>query len=105
MATVEFVLVSSASEALPAAAIAAGIGTSAPDLDGTRWRTGRVGVRDLAELSERLGVARSADASRAARPTVHLFDASGALVQRYRADPLDIARLVDELGYLIDRGG
>ena len=100
-APVEFVVVSGASERLPGAVAAPG-STAA---DGARWRVGRAGAREIAALRERLGIAAPPDAARAERPTVQLFDASGALVQRYRADPLDVARLVDEVVWLRDRGG
>ena len=103
-ASVEFVLVSDAPEALPAGATAPAIAPDAPGVGGTRWRVGRAGARELAALLDRLGVAASSDAPGAGRLDVQLFDAAGARVQRYRADPLDVARLVDEVAYLRDRG-
>ena len=101
---VEFVLVPGLPGALPEAATAAEIDPGASGAGGTRWRVGRAGAQEIPELRERLGLASSPGEVRAARPAVHLFDASGALVQRYRADPLDVARLVEEIAYLCESG-
>ena len=108
-APVEFVLVSDAAAPPPEAAIVAEAvppgeaadAQAATDARGTRWRVGRADARDVAALGGRLGLAP--DAARAGRAAVLAFDATGALVQRYRADPLDVARLADEIAHLRDR--
>ena len=72
--------------------------------DGRRWRAARAAPRELAALRERLGLVAAADATGGDRPTVHVLDTRGRLVQRYRADPLDVARLSDDVAWLRGRG-
>ena len=104
-APVEFVLVSDAPWALPEGAISAEAAPGAPGVGDARWRVGRAGAREIAALRERLGIASPPDATRAPHPAVQLFDADGAFVQRYRADPPDAARLADDIVHLRDRAG
>ena len=108
-AGVEFVLVSSAAATLPDVA-------TAPDAEGReheagsetggrRWRAARVDPEELAALRGRFGLASAvAGATGDDRPAVHVLDARGRLVQRYRADPLDAARLGNDVAWLRERG-
>ena len=72
---------------------------------GRRWRAARADPEALAALRGRFGLAPAAPgATGDDRPAVHVLDARGRLVQRYRADPLDAARLGDDVAWLRERG-
>lgn len=74
------------------------------DLPGWRFATGEAGqVEKLLDRMQVMDTRAGRSKPEDHRTSLYLFDASGALLQRYRGVPVDRARLADEIKRLVRR--